>query len=85
MNKVVIYTTKFCPYCIRAKQLLDSKNAKYQEIKVDNNQSLRAEMMKKSKRRTVPQIWIGNKHVGGCDDLLALERADKLDTLLKTQ
>lgn len=82
MSNIIIYTTKFCPYCIRAKHLLEQKNAQYKEIKVDNNQSLRAEMMKKSGRRTVPQIWIGNRHVGGCDDLFALERADKLDALL---
>ncbi|WP_444928962.1 glutaredoxin 3 [Microbulbifer sp. SSSA002] len=83
MRDLVIYTTRFCPYCIRAKQLLDSKSVAYREISVDNNPGLRAEMAAKAGRRSVPQIWIGDKHVGGCDDLMALERAGQLDKLLK--
>lgn len=82
MNKVTIYTTKFCPYCTRAKQLLDQKGTKYNELRVDNDPKLRQVMTKKSNSRTVPQIWIGEKHVGGCDDLYALERSNKLDKLL---
>ncbi|TQV66003.1 glutaredoxin 3 [Exilibacterium tricleocarpae] len=81
-EKVVIYTTRFCPYCIRAKYLLDGKGVGYREIQVDFNPQLRREMMAKSGRRTVPQIWIGDTHVGGCDELLALERRGQLDSLL---
>ncbi len=84
MKQIVIYTKSSCPYCIRAKALLDSKHAKYEEIKVDNNDQLREEMLKKSGgRKTVPQIFIGDTHVGGCDDLYALEDEGKLDRLLK--
>jgi glutaredoxin 3 len=79
---VVIYTTRFCPYCISAKRLLDKKAVAYTEIKVDNNQALRQEMMQKSGRYTVPQIWIGDRHIGGCDDMYALERSGQLDSLL---
>lgn len=79
---VVIYTTAFCPYCIRAKRLLDSKQVAYEEIKVDNNPTLRSKMMQLSGRHTVPQIWIGERHIGGCDDLYALERSARLDPLL---
>lgn len=82
MAAVIIYTTQFCPYCIRAKHVLTEKGVKFQEIKVDKKPNLRAEMMKKSGQRTVPQIWIGEKHIGGCDDLCALDRANKLDPLL---
>ena len=83
MQNVVIYTTRFCPFCIRAKQLLDSKNVKYREIPVDNDPGLRAEMTAKAGSRTVPQIWIGERHVGGCDELMALERSRQLDNLLQ--
>lgn len=79
---VVIYTTAWCPYCIRAKRLLDSKLVPYNEIKVDNNPALRSEMTQLSGQHTVPQIWIGEQHVGGCDDLYALERSARLDPLL---
>jgi len=82
MSAVTIYTTQYCPFCVRAKRLLSQKDVAFKEIKVDNNPSLRAEMTKKSGQRTVPQIWIGKSHVGGCDDLFALERANKLDALL---
>ncbi|MFA0812887.1 glutaredoxin 3 [Microbulbifer epialgicus] len=84
MQDVVIYTTRFCPYCIRAKQLLDGKGVRYREIAVDNKPGLRAEMAAKAGRRSVPQIWVGEIHVGGCDDLMALEGGGKLDVLLKS-
>ena len=84
-SKVCLYTTRFCPYCVRAKQVLDSKGVSYQELAVDNDPKLRQEMMKRSGRRTVPQIWIGNKHVGGFDDLWALEQTDRLDKLLNNE
>lgn len=79
---VVIYTTSYCPYCISAKRLLDKKAVAYNEIKVDNNSALRAEMERLSGRYTVPQIWIGEQHIGGCDDLYALERTGQLNSLL---
>jgi glutaredoxin 3 len=81
-NEVIIYTTRFCPYCIRAKQLLTSKNVVFKEIPVDGDPALREEMARKSGRQTVPQIWIGDTHVGGCDDLFALEKSKQLDELL---
>lgn len=83
MNKVVIYSSDWCPFCVRAKQLLASKNVTFEEIRVDGQPELRAQMAKKAGRTSVPQIWIGELHVGGCDDLFALERAGKLDTLLQ--
>ena len=83
MQKVTIYTTAYCPYCIRAKQLLKERGvADYQEIKVDQDPAQRQVMMERSGRRTVPQIWIGETHVGGSDDLHALERAGRLDAML---
>lgn len=82
MQAVLIYTTAWCPFCIRAKALLDKKGVAYEEIGVDGQPDLRAEMSRKAGRTSVPQIWIGSTHVGGCDDLYALERAGKLDTLL---
>ena len=83
MPNVVIYTTAWCPFCIRAKALLDRKGVAYEEIPVDGNPTLRAEMASKAGRTSVPQIWIGDKHVGGCDELHALERAGRLDPLLQ--
>ncbi len=82
--QVILYTTRFCPYCIRAKQLLDSKRVSYTDIAVDGRPELRSEMMQRSGRRTVPQIWIGSQHVGGFDDLAALERRGELDRLLQS-
>lgn len=82
MAGVTMYTTRTCPYCIAAKRLLDCKGVKYDEIAVDGNYALRAEMEQRSGRYTVPQIWVGEYHVGGCDDLHALERAGQLDALL---
>ena len=78
-----MYSTRFCPYCMRARFLLDSKNVEYRDIAVDARPELRREMMEKSGRRTVPQIWIGERHVGGYDDLARLEQAGELDELLK--
>lgn len=83
MSKVVIYSSDWCPYCIRAKQLLTNKSVSFDEIRVDGKPQLRAEMTRKAGRTSVPQIWIGDTHVGGCDDLYALERAGKLDALLR--
>ncbi|MFZ2170866.1 MAG: glutaredoxin 3 [Methylococcaceae bacterium] len=82
MPEILIYTTKICPYCIMAKRLLDKKGAAYTEINVDTQAGLREEMMRKTKRRTVPQIYIGDLHVGGFDDLYALEQQKQLDALL---
>ncbi len=82
MPKTLIYTTAWCPFCIRAKQLLAHKGVDFEEIPVDGQPELRAEMMRKAGSRTVPQIWIGETHVGGCDVLYALERAGRLDPLL---
>ncbi|OZG71783.1 glutaredoxin 3 [Hahella sp. CCB-MM4] len=79
---VTIYTTQFCPYCIRAKRLLESKEVGFDEIKVDFDAAKRGEMTERSGRRTVPQIWIGDQHIGGCDELYALERAGSLDGFL---
>lgn len=82
MSNVVMYTTQFCPYCVRAKQLLNAKDVTVEEVRVDLNPDERAKMMRLSGRRTVPQIWIGETHVGGFDDLWALDRKGELDPLL---
>ena len=82
MPEILIYTTNICPYCVMAKRLLDKKGASYTEINVDTQTGLREEMMRKTKRRTVPQIYIGDLHVGGFDELYALEQQKKLDALL---
>jgi glutaredoxin 3 len=79
---ITLYTTQFCGFCLRAKMLLERKGVAYQEFAVDSNWDLRMEMMDKSGRHTVPQIWIGERHIGGCDDLYALERTGELDSLL---
>ncbi len=82
MSQVIIYTSAWCPYCIRAKQLLTSKGINFQEITVDGKPELRAEMEEKAGSDPVPQIWSNEQHIGGCDDLFALEQAGKLDPLL---
>ncbi len=83
MNDVTLYTTPICPYCARAKRLLKDKGVAFHEIDVFMDSDARTEMEKKSGgRRTVPQIFIGEKHVGGCDDLLALDESGGLDPLL---
>lgn len=83
MKPVIVYSSDYCPYCMRAKQLLQHKGVAFEEIKVDGKPQVRAEMVQKAGRTSVPQIWIGTTHVGGCDDLYALERAGKLDALLQ--
>ena len=80
---VVMYCTASCPFCHSAERLLREKGASIEKIRVDLEPARRGEMVQKSGRRTVPQIWIGARHVGGCDDLYALERAGKLDPLLE--
>ena len=80
--RVTIYATGWCPYCERARRLLGAKQVAFDEIDVDAAPEKRAEMQNRSGRRTVPQIFIGDQHVGGCDDLHALEDAGKLDALL---
>ena len=83
MPRVEIYTNTFCPYCSRAKSLLESKGVSFQEISVDFGGAEKAKMVQRaSGRTTVPQIFIGEQHVGGCDDLMALDRAGKLDELI---
>ena len=83
MTLVDIYTTQLCGFCFAAKRLLTSKGVSFSEIDVGSDPSRRAEMMQRSDGgRTVPQIFIGDTHVGGCDDLFALERAGKLDKML---
>ncbi len=84
MQPVTIYTTAWCPYCSAAKSLLKEKGVAFQEIDVERAQGARAAMLERSGGRTsVPQIFIGTTHVGGCDDLYALDKAGKLDALLK--
>ena len=83
MIKVVMYATAACPFCQSAERLLVAKGAAIEKIRVDLEPARRAEMVKKSGRHTVPQIWVGERHIGGCDDLHALDRAGELDPLLK--
>ena len=80
--QVRMYSTRFCPYCMRARSLLEHKGVPYEDIGVDGEPALRAEMMSASGRHTVPQIWIGDTHVGGFDDLWLLEQRGELDALL---
>ena len=83
-SRVLMYTTAVCPYCIRAKQLLKARGVtEIEEVRVDLDPERRDEMMQKTQRRTVPQIFIGDTHVGGCDDLYALDAAGKLKPLLE--
>lgn len=82
MSQVVVYSSDYCPYCSHAKALLKKKGVAFEEIKVDGKPQVRAEMTKKAGRSSVPQIWIGDEHIGGCDDLVALDSAGKLDALL---
>lgn len=80
--EIIVYSSGFCPYCVRAKQLLERKGAAFNEIRVDHEPQEREIMETRSGRRTVPQIFIGEHHVGGYDDLAALDRAGELDPLL---
>ncbi|HKI73864.1 MAG TPA: glutaredoxin 3 [Pseudomonadales bacterium] len=77
-----MYATRFCPFCMRARALLLEKHVAFKEIAVDGNPGLRREMTEKSGRYTVPQIWIGDQHIGGCEELMALERTGELDRVL---
>ena len=80
--RVEIYSTEFCPYCTRARMLLEKKGVTYTEFRVDQDISLRREMEKRSQRTSVPQIFIGDKHIGGFDDLARLEYVEALDSIL---
>ncbi|MFL0804099.1 MAG: glutaredoxin 3 [Agarilytica sp.] len=82
MSEITIYTTKYCGYCYRAKALLDGKGVTYTEIAMDGDRQGRKELAQKSGQHTVPQIWIGEKHIGGCDELTALDSVGQLDALL---
>jgi glutaredoxin 3 len=80
---VTVYTSDWCPYCRRAKDLLTQKNLVFTEVDVEESPQLRAEMVARSGRRTVPQIFIGDRHVGGCDDLFEFDRSGELDRLIE--
>ena len=80
---VTLYMSDWCPYCERARGLLTQKNVVFSEINVEDDGKSREEMIARSNRRTVPQIFIGDKHVGGCDDLFELDRSGELDRLIQ--
>lgn len=82
MPKVIIYTTAVCPYCVRAKELMKRRQIKFEEVRIDLDQKRLREMLDRSQRRTVPQIFIGDHHVGGFDDLAELDAFGELDELL---
>lgn len=82
MANIRIYTTPYCPYCVRAKQLLRNKQATFDEIDVSNDPEQRQALVALTGQRTVPQIFINDQPIGGCDDLFALERAGRLDPLI---
>lgn len=83
MPKVTVYTTDYCPYCVKAKALLIRKQIQFEEIKIVDDEMREAMIVKSGGKRTVPQIFIGEKHIGGCDDLYELDRQKKLDELLQ--
>ena len=84
MKKVEIYTWQYCPFCIRAKSLLNKKNIKFIEYKIDGDESAREKMSERANgRRSLPQIFIDNNSIGGCDDLYSLEEENKLDSLIE--
>ncbi len=85
MAKIVIYTTPYCPYCVRAKHLLNQKGQDFEEIDVSCNPQLRQKMQQLSGGYTVPQIFIDDKPIGGCDELFALDREQSLDAMLLIQ
>ena len=85
MTRVLMYATAACPFCQSAERLLVGKGVEIEKIRVDLQPERRAEMTQKSGRHTVPQIWIGERHIGGCDDLYALDREGRLDPLLKAK
>jgi len=80
---VTLYVADWCPYCQRAKGLLTQKNVVFSEINVEDDVKLREEMVARSNRRTVPQIFIGDRHIGGCDELFALDGSGELDRLIQ--
>lgn len=82
MPDIVMYTTGMCPYCVRAKMLLQRKGMHWEEKRIDLDHALMGEMLERSRRRTVPQIFIGDHHVGGYDDMAELDAMGKLDPLL---
>lgn len=82
MPTIEVYTQPWCPYCSQAVRLLQRKGAAFHEIKAPNGSAERAEAVRRSGRTTVPQIFIGDRHIGGCDDLMALDRSGRLDPLL---
>ncbi len=82
MPDVIMYTTGMCPYCVRAKMLLQHKGVAWNELRIDADPALMREMMRRSGRRTVPQIFVGNQHVGGYDDMAELDSFGRLDPLL---
>ena len=83
MKKVVIYSTKICPYCMRAKNFFEKKNIAFDEIRIDQDSVQMQKMMERSKRQSVPQIFIGDYHVGGFDDLIEHDMDGKLEDLLE--
>lgn len=83
--RVVMYTTAWCPYCVRARALLDSKGVPFQDLRIEGRMDLRAEMQDRTGRTSVPQIFIGGRHIGGYDDMADLDRAGELDALLGTE
>jgi glutaredoxin 3 len=83
MSAVIMYTTAYCPYCMRAKDLLDGKGVEYKNIDVGAKPELKREMMDRSGQRTVPQIWVNEQHIGGFTDLYALDVQGKLDGILR--
>jgi glutaredoxin 3 len=82
MPQVVMYSTAICPYCVRAKHLLENKGVTYEEIRIDHDREIMQEMMQRSNRHTVPQIFIDDFHVGGYDDLASMEISGQLNQLL---
>ena len=83
MSKIEIYTWQYCPFCIKAKNLLNKKNIQFTEYKIDGDEAARDEMsLRASGRRSLPQIFINDEGIGGCDDLYALDKENKLDNLL---
>ena len=83
MSEVTIYTKPYCPYCVRAVDLLEKKGVTFTEIEAAFDPAKRQEMMQRSGRATFPQIFIGERHIGGCDEMMALEREGRLDPLLQ--
>lgn len=81
-SRIVMYTTRFCPFCVRARQLLSSKGVEFEDIPIDSDSAMRQQMMARAGSHTVPQIWIADEHIGGCDELYQLEYQGALDALL---